>query len=469
MNNRQRLNKKQRLKVQGPQLINQQPLESTVSLDANLGEKYLGRGLIGFGPSLEVTQTINADELLRQHGYKLYRQMLSDPEIAASINLIIDAISNQQLKVISPLKLDDPNYALSLELVQFVQYVLNNFDINAWRKEQLQQALTYGNAVSEMDWEIEPSGQWKNHSIITNLRLQYPEDYGFIVDRWGTVYGVAPLGQAVGIQFPLGNLIPLSTAYSTLLDGAIPAYKLSIWTWNPKSTDPRGQSMLKNVFLPWWSKQRALEEWSCWLGRYAQPSLWATPGPEALPICINNPDGSQTVTQPTESLLQALLQFKNASVLALPNGSNVNLLSTSGGAEPFIHSIDLFNKEITTGLLGQHLITGSTGGKNTPNSNSLVIRLLISSIREFELYNLKETIIKPLIEANYGDVGNLLPEIDLGSGDGFPPTVTEIAVLFQSGYFTEDQLPAMDKLLGLPIRTTTDRVGSSNLPPFTPP
>lgn len=457
----------QRKQVQGPQLINQDPKVADVRLQADLAEKYLGHGMVGMGPYLEILSNRTADELTAQHGYSLYAKMLMDGEVDASLDTLIHASNSQPVAAISPLDVDDPDYKLSKELADFVNHVFSLYDFDNWRQEQLRQALAYGNAVSEADWDIINTGPWKDHFIIKQMRLQRIEDYGFIVDRWGEIYGVAPRGAAAGLTMPVGNLIMLNSSQGEkLLKGAIPRYKLSIWTWEKKGTDPRGSSILRPAYIAWWSKQRTLEEWSCWLNWYAQPSIWATPGPDAIPICTTLPNGSQLITQPTEALLQALIQFKSASALALPYGSHVELLHANGGAEPFMLSIDVFNKEITRAILGQHLATseGNNQSANAAETHALVLRLLIANLRRFVANMIKIDIIKPMIEANYGDVGRLMPVVDLGDGDGFPPTVTEIAVLFQSGYFTDDQLTFLDTILGLPIRQTSNRVGPGNLP-----
>lgn len=457
--------------VQGPQRLGANPLIGRVELEADLSQKYLGRGLIGFGPYLQVLDN-RSDTLLREQGYQVYRKMLQDSEVDAAVDVIVRAASSQELKAISPLEPADPRYELSQELVKFVNWNFEKFDVDSWRREQLRTMLSFGNAVSEIDWDFEECGVWANHFTLKCIRLQLPEDYGFIVDRWGTVYGVVPLGQASGLQFPLGNLIPLnSNGAIRLLEGAVPRYKLAVWTWEQRGTDPRGTSILIPAYIPWWSKQRALEEWSCWLSRYAQPSIWATPGPDALPVCITNSDGSQTITQPTEALLRALLEFKSASVLALPYGSTVNLLSVQGGVEPFLASIDLFNTEITRGILGEHLATGNGTSQNKVaiETQAIVFRLLVSSIRRLIALRIREDIIRPLVEANYGDVGDMLPVVDLGDGDGFPITATEVAVLFQAGYFTEEQLSYIDRVLGLPVRNTNNRVGPSVTKPSNEP
>lgn len=452
------LNTYQVKQVQGPQTTAPEPQTANVALQADLLEKYLGRGLVGLGPSLEVLTNSAADPLLRQHGYQLYRQMLADSEVDASLDLIVQASSADPVTAISPLDPTDPDFKLSQELADFVNYVFECIGIDTWRREQTRTMLAFGNATSEIDFDWIETGRYANHLTIKELRLQLPEDFGYIIDRWGEIYGVAPLGAAAAYQFTMGNLVALSTDQAvTFLKGAVPRYKLAIWTWEKKGTDPRGTSALIPAYIPWWAKQRAIEEWACWLGRYSQPSIWATPGPDAVPICLAN----GTVVQPTENLLNALMQFKSASVLALPYGSEVNLLQVSGGADPFINSIRLFNTEITRAILGQHLATneGASQSRAAADVHALILRMMINSLRRFVGTMIVKQIIKPVIEGNYGDVGRLMPTVDLGDGDGWPATITEIAVLMQSGYFSQDQLRKLDKKYGLPVRETNIPTG----------
>lgn len=448
--------------VQGPQVPGHEPQMARIETQADLAQKYLGRGLVGFGPSLEVLQTKTADELLCKHGYDLYRRMLMDSEVDASVDVLIQSSSSQPVNAIPGIDPGKPGFKQAQELADFANYAFQLMHIDDWRKDQMRTALSFGNAVSEVDWDVVESGPWKDHLVICRLRAQRPEDYGYITDRWGTIYGVAPLGQAMGLTFPLGNLIPLSGEDALRrLPGAVPRFKLAIWSWDQKGVDPRGTSILIPAYIPWWSKQRAIEEWSCWLGRYSQPSIWATPGPDALPVCVTNPNGSQTITQPTEALLSALLNFKSASVLALPFGSKVELLSVTGGAGPFLESISAFNREITRGILGQHLATSEGGHQSraAADIHAIILRQFINSLRRYIARMLMQDIVRPLIEANYGDVGELMPIVDLGDGDGWLPTVTEIAVLMQAGYFSTDQLVKIDKLLGLPVRETMEPAG----------
>ena len=449
--------------VQGPSMYNQPPQVATVQLAANLEQKYLGVGMAGFGPSLQVLSNRGASELVCQHGYELLRKMSDDGEVDASLDALIQASTGYPLTLQSPITPDDPDYKLAKKYADFATHVFSDIPIDDWRREQLRNALTFGNACSEVDWTIRTDDEGEPRFWIKRLRVQAPENYGYLVDRWGEIYGVVPMGAAAFGQYPLGNIVQLTEDQFRQLKGVVPRYKLSIWTWDQRNNDPRGTSILIPAYVPWWSKQRTIEEWSCWLGRYAQPSIWGTPGPNALPYC---PPGHQTPVQPTEALLQALLQFKSASALALPYGSQLELLTVEGGVDPFVKSIEIWNKEITRSILGQHLATSEGGVQSRTGAeiHALVLRQLISSIRQFMIRQITHELVKPLIEANFGDVGRLMPFVNLGDADGFPPSVTEIALLFQAGYFSEDQLPFLDKVLGLPIRTTFNRVGAGNLP-----
>lgn len=438
----------------------QEPATAVVTVQSDLTEQYLGASLMGLSAALRVLNTQGSDQLTQQHGYNLWRQMERDPEVNAGLNTIVEGACAQPTNIVSPLRVTDSEYKQSVKLADFLNWMVKQFDVDQWKKEQLRTCLTMGNAVSEKDWDFVESGRYKNMLVIENLRLQEPENYGFIVDQWGKTYGVAPLNQPGSYQ--MGNVINLDTNGITILKGAVPTYKLAIWSWKKKGTDPRGTSILIPAHTSWWAKQRALEEWSCWIGRYAQPSIVATPGPDAVTQCIVDPvTGQERTVEPTKALLDALKNFGNASILALAHGSEVNVLQATGGVDPFVKSIQMFNVEISRAILNQHLATneGQNQSRAAAEVHAIVLRQIINSCRYFMARQFERDIIRPVIEANFGDVGRLMPVVDLGDGDGYPPTITDVAVLLQSGYFTKDQLIKLDRVLGFPVRETDEPAG----------
>jgi hypothetical protein len=442
--------------VQGPQKLIGPPNIGLVEIDATLNQKYLGTSFIGLDSSLQVLDNNSPNSLKSKYGYQLFRQMQEDSEVDASLDTLVQGSSSQPIEIVSELDPDDAGYKRSKYYADFISWMLEQFDFNSWEKQQLKSMFAYGNSVSEKDYDIKPVGR-AERLVITDLRLQLPENYGFIADGYGEVYGVAPLNQP--FIMPMGNLIPLSpTNLATNLRGAVPLHKLCIWSWDKVGNDPRGQSILIPAYIPWWSKQRAIEEWSCWLGRYSQPSLWGTPGPDAVAQCA---PGTNQLIPPTELLLNELRKFKAGSAFALPFGSQLNLLQVAGGAEPFLASIDHFDIAINRAITGQHLATGEgqSQSRSAADVHAIVLKQYINSIRHFIARQINRDIIRPIIKANFGNVGELMPVVNLGDGDIYPPSLTEVAVLLQSGYFTEDQLIALDKKYGFPVRRTNNPAG----------
>lgn len=444
--------------VQGPQLFTRPPKRAYVEVQSELKDDYLGSALISLDASLRVLDNRQADELLCKHGYQLYRKMLSDDEIDADITTLLNGACAQPISFTSSLNPTDPGYKKSMRYASIFNQIAEHFDIDAWIREQLRYMLTFGNSASESHWEFIDTAAFGELFVITEFRLQQPEMYGIIVDRWGHIYGVAPLNQAAGISFPLGNLIPLESDHIKNLTGAVPLYKLALWIWERAGIDPRGTSILKPAYLPWWLKQKALEEWTAWVGRYGQPSIIAMPGPDATNKCDEN---GRPVT-PTQALLNIIKNFKSASALALPFGSEFHIAEAKGDAEPFIRSVDAFNRAISRAILGQHLATGE--GENQSRAaaevHGLVLRQTINTLRFFKAKMIKRDFIRPVMEMNFGRVDEeLIPVVDMGDGDVTPLTATDIAVLLQSGYFTMDQLMKLDRQLGLPIRETDKPAG----------
>lgn len=440
--------------VQGPPMMGEASLGGYIRTDTDLGQKYIGAGLHGLAASLYALSTSSADELLCQHGYELYRKMALDSEIEANLRTIIQAATSEPINVISPYRPSDPRYDRSSRYAEWMNKAFLRFDINMWRRQSMRYCLTYGNTVSEKAY-VEDGGR----IYYEDLRLLEPEIFDFIVDRWNIVHGIVPRGIAQVGTIPVGNMIPLSsTGLATLIPQLIPRYKITHWCWEKRGTDPRGTSHLRAAHIPFWAKQRTMEEWSCFLGRYAQPSLVGTTSPDAT--LTKDPKTGQML-EPTQALLNALQNYRNASVIALPHGSEVKLLDTSAGADVFLKSLAAWNVEISRALTGQHLASneGQNQSRAAAEVHALILRQMIAYAREFIGRQINIDVIKPLMEMNFGRVYEFMPVMSNGDSDGYPPTITDTMVGYQAGYFTEDQMPKLDRMYGYPVRETNIPTG----------
>ena len=78
---------------------------------------------------------------------------------------------------------------------------------------------------------------------------------------------------------------------------------------------------------------------------------------------------------------------------------------------------------------------------------------MILTVRNWLGDQVRRDVFRPIVLANFGDdAERFTPLLDLGDGDGFPISATEVASLAAVGWFTDDQMAVMDKRLGLPVR-----------------
>src|SRR5206468_532813 len=112
--------------------------------------------------------------------------------------------------------------------------------------------------------------------------------------------------------------------------------KIVVNTFRPKNNDPRGTSLLRPAYDPWWRKRQALVEYVKYLAQFAGPSIWATTpdgaqsqppldflgntvaytGPSSLDPLGNPVPVPNAPLSPEQDLLAKLQQFRNGTVAA---------------------------------------------------------------------------------------------------------------------------------------------------------
>lgn len=439
---------------------------------ADLRRLYIAANYLGLQAS--VTTLPHAfDDLSDQFGIDVYARMMQDSEVAANLNLLVMASTSQSAVFTPVLNPANPDYAKAVFVAGYFQYMFDTMETSFWeaRRALVREGLTYGSAVAELIYDVYECGPYKGFYGVTEMRPLCISDTAFVVDNFNRLIGIVP-ARAPGLALPIGSTIPLSVAGVTTnpddlkreikeIPGILPRHKFWVQTWDGRRSDPRGRSILRPAYTPWWIKQQVLHELLAWLSKYAQPSLWATTPPDAMAMCIIDPQTGQEVeVKPTEILLQALLQLRSASAVAVPAGSEIHTLDLSSSGDIFTKLLAWCDMQITRGILMQHLATGDStlsGNSNRVSSESHqdVLSLLIVTLRTWQSEALRRDVIIPLTVANFGEgYRHLAPRMDLGEGDGFPVTPMEISQLHFANWFTPDQMAALDRQMGLPIRQT---------------
>ena len=453
-----RLNVREYTQIQPSPYAPDTTVVGRVVTQADISRDYVATSFMSYLPILQALPHV-FDDLTKEFGIDVYERMAYDSEIAASIDVLTLASCINPPRFISPVSTDDPRYDEALCIAHFFEWMFRDMRVpfNNARHALVDSALKFGSSVAELDYAVK---QWDGNDYLTisAVRPKELKETAFVVDGFRSIVGIIPT-RIPHLTLPIGSYIPLSwqsdglQAQDKVIKHLLPRSKFLILTWRPKADDPRGTSALRAAYTPWYAKQQILNEFLSWLAKFAQPSLWATTAPDAMPQCITLPDGREIRTEPTDVLLQALVQFKNASVMALPHGSQVNAVNMTGSGGIFLDAVAWANTEISRAILKQHLATGE--GEHQVRASSEVhqdvLSLIIIFLKNWQADAIRRDIVRPLTIANFGDA-ELAPIVDLGDGDGFPVSTDEVARLMSSGYLSPDQLAALDKMLGLPVR-----------------
>lgn len=449
--------------IAGNPLVGQPGVISRVVTEADITRDYVASSFMGFLPVLQALPYA-FDDLTCEFGVEVYERMAQDAEVSSALDVMVFASTASDAKVYPSLEPDHADYEMAANVAEFFTGMIDELEtpLTAVRKQMVSQALTFGSSVAELDFDIAPlpaAGDDAVAMVVRNIRPTAPKETAFVVDGFDRLVGVIPT-KMPGLTLPVGSMIPLSTNGAQLMKNIVPRAKFLVMTWNPKSNDPRGRSALRGAYTAWWAKQQIINEMLSWFAKFAQPSLWATTAPDAIASCYTDSAGNEIRKEPTEVLLEALTRFRNASVMALPHGSTVNAINMSDGGANFLAAIDWANREITRSILKQHLATseGQHMARAAADVHQDVLSLIIISLKQWQADAIRRDILRPLTVANFGEqYKHLTPKLDLGDGDGFPVSVAEVAQLMAVEYFTEEQLPFLDKQLGLPVRKADDQ------------
>lgn len=440
-----------------------EPRTATTITAADLARQYVASRL-GFGIAPILSSLPNAsDDLTQEFGVEIYDRIKQDAEVSAALDMLVMAATSAKPKFIPYTDKDGIVDPLSQRMADYFDWMTSEFatPFNEWRKTLIEDALSYGSGVAELLFTIEQGGEWAGHYRISDVRPLCMCDTSFVVDNFNKIVGILP-NRLPGVTMPIGAYIPLVTKEMEQADkenrlkAVVPRSKFTVFTWNPKCSDPRGRSVLRKIYPAWYAKQQIINLMLEWFKKYSQPSIWATTPQGAQVICETDSKGNEIKTEPTQKLLEALLSFQGSSAIAVPFGTEIHTLDMSKGGDIFLSGISMCNREITRGIQMQHLATSDSEhtARASSGTHQQVLSLYILQLREWQAETLRRDIILPIVKANWGaDKAHLAPFIDLGDGDGFPIDATEIALLGQINWFTEEQKPKIDKVLGLPVRT----------------
>ncbi len=387
------------------------------------------------------------DDLTRELGDDIYARMLRDAQVAANINLYTAAVLEDGLSLTSPItnKTAD-GYDQAAGLVREIELMLGDMEMSLddslW--DLLRSGLALGSKVAEEVYALDRLPSGKTRMVLQALKPKPRRSTAYVVDSFMNVIGL----RGRTIESPGGLTYEL-----------LPRQKFAIFTFRPENGDPRGTSLLRAAHNGYDLKLRTWVPYYRYLLQFASPSIVATTAQGAPDE--PDPDNPESYITAVEALLARLLEFQNGTALALPFGSTAQLLSSSGEGKAFLEAFSLYDRQITTGILGQTRATmeAQHGSRADSETSADILATFIRQTRKALSRMLRRDVLADLVEHNYGPAWRqLTPKVSFGVTEqvDVAPLMTAVSALKRVDYLDPSQLPDLDIKLGLAARTSEE-------------
>lgn len=410
------------------------------------------------------------DDLGRDFGDDIYERMQLDPQVIAVVNVLRAAIIEEGAQC--RCSVEDPDgdgYELGQEIAAFCTSVLADLTIPLddvlW---DLLGAIALGNRVAEQVYQDVPATTYAlpgggpvsrtpDLIVLAALKPKPRRSTAFVVDAFMNVQGLVGQqpGQGYGAQ-----AMTLMTATATALPNLLDRSRFAVLTFRPQNADPRGTTILRPAYTPWWVKQQIWPEFLKYLAQFASPSIYAIASEAASKsgVIITNPDGTTSKVSAVTVLLDTLLAFRNGTAAAFDYGTVLKALEVVGDGQAFHNGFARCDAQITIAVLNQTLATME--GEHQARASSEVHQDTLDTIqrqaKRAVCTMLRRDVLTPLVAYNYGwpTARALTPIVSLGSVESqdFAKVATAIALLARAGYLDASQYAGIDAQLNLPAR-----------------
>lgn len=413
------------------------------------------------------------DDLTQDFGDDIYERMLLDPQVAKCINHLKLAALAQGIHLAPAVDEEDPRYELAQEITDFCRRNLAGLEIPFdpaktpvplyWQLWDLMDAIALGNKIAEQVYHVPQRGPDAGKLCLKALKVKPRRAVALVVDSFLNVIGILGLIPGQGAT----TLCLTSIADPEQVPNLLPRTKFAIFSFRPKDGDPRGTTLLRPAYNPWWLKQQTYPEFLKYLAQFGTPSVWGETASDAQESVATNPEtgevlydelGNPVYQRPEEAMLAGLIGFRNGSAMAVRKGAAIHVVEAQGNGEAFHKAFSFFNREIATAVLGQTLATEEAEHQARASSDTHqdTLDMHVGHVKGATATVIRADVLVPLVEYNYGpEALDLVPKVLLERTEpqDFAPNATAVAGLEKSGYLHPSQYRELDAKLGLPPRS----------------
>ncbi len=371
------------------------------------------------------------DDVTRDFGHDLYEKMMVDAQVFSCVQIFKLTIMAEGWSL-APAVSDQnaPDYQRSKEIADFCTDALKALDVPFEQfLFEMYDATYLGHKVAEKVTRVEREGKHRGKTVYARLKVKPNQCYSFVVDAFNNVLGLMAIIPGRSYVLYQGTVL----YGQETLPNIVPRAKFCVLTFNPKDGDPRGRSVLRAVYDPWWQKLQIKGEYLKYLTQFGTPIIWGTTAPDASPEAVpQQTTGGDTTDangnlvtsgfrSPEQLMLESLLAMRSGSCAAFTYGSQIQALNVPAAGGVFMEALNWNDKQIAKGILGQTLATeeGEHQARAAAETHMDILDMVLSYARRAGEAMAKNDLLRDLVRWNYGEqeAHEYTPTVQFGSKD----------------------------------------------------
>ena len=403
------------------------------------------------------------DDLERGLGMDIYDKMALDEQIASSLRNVVQQTLADGL-TIAPAVADKKasGYGDAKKWADRAQRMLDGLPVavDALLREMLLYALSHGSKLAEQVYRRQESGPDAGLLMLDRLKPKPRTSTAYIVDAYENLIGIMPRLPGQALPFLASVSVEDLKQYRVL-----PPEKFAVLTHDMRDGVPLGNSILRCCYREWWEKLQTAKDFIQFLGQYASPGLVGVLSESDFDEPATDASGNPTgADQPSaeQQFANALLRYRNGSLIVISHGADVKLLQATGDGQAFLNKLERCDRAIDKAITGQFLagqeaehgtraqaqVHQDTGGANLRPLKQLVADLITRQV------------FLPWMKYNAGAAAPaaLCPKASLQAVEQQDKgaLVASYGAAYQQGFLKNSQLPEVYAECGLPPASAED-------------
>lgn len=405
------------------------------------------------------------DDVTQDFGDDLYDRMEHDAQVAACDTLLTAAVLEDGI-TLSP-AIDEKGadgYDQAVELVAFCETQLDDLetalDDVLW---DMLGCMGRGSRIAEITYHPFDASPSPGRAVLQSLSVKPRRATAFVVDPYMRLVGL--IGQQAD---------QLTVQAGALLDPTdprvLPREKFAVASFRPRNNDPRGRSAWRPAYNAWWLKMQTWLEYVKYLAQFASGTVVGKTAPGATQNTTDPVTGE--VLTPVQALLRNLIAIQNGSAIAVPHGTEIDVLFSTGEGKAFLSAMQLYNAEITKSITTQTLASneGDTASRAQASVHQDALGTIVRQAKRSICRMVRRDVLRHTVRYNYGDQAiALTPKVSLGDVETEDLAARMTAASLAGWTIHPSQYPAVDRSFNLPARVLTPEELAAPAPARPPP